>query len=272
MNKNYINNITSEANKALLDNIDLLNLVSRKIGCKDANEAKQITYESFLNSYPLWNQSKYELSTFICTVVKWNAIRSARQGGFNIYLPMYVHDIWTQLSRGSLDGTLEEFNKLCAKKVCPFCHLKEETYLRVVDLYYNGKLHRKITDNMLEELEAKQISKENVLSEPEVFTEDALTKINVNKFLDCLTAEQKFIIESYYGLIDNKPETLEEIGSKLNLSKERIRTRKIQALAKMHNIAKKGNKKLTSERMVAAYLNELNRKSNKKKGYLYGTN
>lgn len=256
--------MTEEANKALLNNINLLNIISHKIGCKDSNEAKQITYESFLRTYPEWDKTRGNLSTFICTVVRWAAIKLARQNHLEVRVPNYIEDIWVRLSRGSLDGTMEEFDDLKANGIHPFKHIQRENYAKILDFYFNGQIRRAFTDNMLDEFEEEDRTGVNDnLTKPETSAEEALSKERLNKFLDYLSTEHRYIIENYYGLNGNEPKTLEEMGNKLNLSKERIRTKKIQALAKMHNIAKYGDEKLTSERMVTIYLNKL---SNNKKG------
>ena len=52
--------------------------------------------------------------------------------------------------------------------------------------------------------------------------------------LDILDSREKGIISEYFGL-SGKPKTLEEIGSGLNLTKERVRQIKEKALRKLRN-------------------------------------
>lgn len=62
-----------------------------------------------------------------------------------------------------------------------------------------------------------------------------LQKDVVNKLLKVLSKREKEIIESYYGLGLNEELTLFEIGKKYNLSSERVRQIKIQALKKLRS-------------------------------------
>ena len=48
-----------------------------------------------------------------------------------------------------------------------------------------------------------------------------------------LPDREKFVIENAFGLNGNEPKTLEEIGKEMNISRERVRQLKEQALLRM---------------------------------------
>lgn len=60
-------------------------------------------------------------------------------------------------------------------------------------------------------------------------------KVVVEKLLVNLDEREKLIIEEYYGLNDGKEKNLEEIGSKLGISMERVRQIKKKILFKMRS-------------------------------------
>jgi RNA polymerase primary sigma factor len=66
---------------------------------------------------------------------------------------------------------------------------------------------------------------------------DEKVKVELNKTLDVLDEREKMIIESYFGVnTDCEPMTLEAIGEKYSLTKERIRQIKEKAIRKLrHN-------------------------------------
>jgi len=60
----------------------------------------------------------------------------------------------------------------------------------------------------------------------------------ISKALSLLTKREKFIIEQRFGLCGDKKKTLESIGKKLKVTRERIRQIESAALAKLKNILK----------------------------------
>ena len=60
----------------------------------------------------------------------------------------------------------------------------------------------------------------------------------INKALSKLSEQEAEVIKLYFGLEDDQPMTLEEIGDKFNLTRERIRQIKEKALRKLRNSKK----------------------------------
>ncbi len=56
--------------------------------------------------------------------------------------------------------------------------------------------------------------------------------------LDKLSERESYILGMYFGLDDNRPHTLEEIGEKLNISRERVRQIKERATKKLKEMTK----------------------------------
>lgn len=56
---------------------------------------------------------------------------------------------------------------------------------------------------------------------------------SLSELMDCLEKREQQILILYFGLYGNKESTLDEIGSEMNLTKERVRQIKDKALVKM---------------------------------------
>ena len=57
----------------------------------------------------------------------------------------------------------------------------------------------------------------------------------INKALSKLSEQEAEVIKLYFGLEDDQPMTLEEIGDKFNLTRERIRQIKEKAIRRLRN-------------------------------------
>lgn len=84
-----------------------------------------------------------------------------------------------------------------------------------------------INDNFIEynDIDHEQIEIKNIIS----------------ILMDDLNERERFILTKYYGLENNKPLTLEEIGNELDLTKERVRQILVKVFKKMRSEALKLN-------------------------------
>lgn len=67
----------------------------------------------------------------------------------------------------------------------------------------------------------------------ETYAESIEFSNEVNEFLNILTDREKIVIKLRFGLLDGKPRTLEAVGKKLSVTRERIRQIEAKAIKKM---------------------------------------
>jgi len=72
-------------------------------------------------------------------------------------------------------------------------------------------------------------------SSPEETASQSLLKDEVRRVLDCLSPKERRVLELRFGLLDQRPRTLEEVGREFQLTRERIRQIEIQALRKLRH-------------------------------------
>ncbi len=65
--------------------------------------------------------------------------------------------------------------------------------------------------------------------------------IEVRKLLDVLTPREVIVVDLYHGLTNGRPQTLEEIGGQLKLTRERVRQIHEKALRKLRFASRKAN-------------------------------
>ena len=64
---------------------------------------------------------------------------------------------------------------------------------------------------------------------------------DLSDVLSVLNPREYAILEAYFGLNDNTPLTLEEIGERFGLTRERVRQTKQKTLAKLRNVSGSSN-------------------------------
>ena len=68
---------------------------------------------------------------------------------------------------------------------------------------------------------------------PEDITENSMLKDDVNKLLCTLSEREQEVVKMRFGLDDGRPKTLEEIGNRFSVTRERIRQIEARALHKL---------------------------------------
>ncbi|MBD3422311.1 MAG: sigma-70 family RNA polymerase sigma factor [Chitinivibrionales bacterium] len=84
-----------------------------------------------------------------------------------------------------------------------------------------------------EETSLIDLMKDKRSEQPDLNTNEESLKDNVNQWLNVLETREKEIIRLYYGLDGIIPHTLDEIGSRFNLTRERVRQVKKNGLKRL---------------------------------------
>ncbi len=78
-------------------------------------------------------------------------------------------------------------------------------------------------------------------AEPVAILEDNDLKSNIEKWLNMLTDKQREVLARRFGLLHFEPQTLEEVGNEIGLTRERVRQIQVEALRRLREILREQN-------------------------------
>lgn len=82
---------------------------------------------------------------------------------------------------------------------------------------------------------------DDVGAEPVAVLEDNDLKSNIEKWLNMLTEKQREVLARRFGLLHFEPQTLEEVGNEIGLTRERVRQIQVEALRRLREILREQN-------------------------------
>ena len=89
---------------------------------------------------------------------------------------------------------------------------------------------------------------DEVTRSPQQIAEEVLLQRDVAEVLECLNPRQRLVLQLRFGLGNGTPHTLAEVGTQLNISRERVRQLENEALRKLRRVG---------VQRLAAYTSEL---------------
>ena len=82
---------------------------------------------------------------------------------------------------------------------------------------------------------------DDTASEPVAVLEDHDLKTNIEKWLGMLADKQRDVLARRFGLLHYEPQTLEEVGNEIGLTRERVRQIQVEALKRLREILRENN-------------------------------
>lgn len=171
-----------------------------------------------------------KFSTYATFWIKQSIFRYISSNKGVIRYPVYIYDNLAKIKKViakyklkySYEPSLEEVaaeTELKIKDIKRYLKLNDVTFNSLDDSYgETGDLHSIIADE-------NGYIEENLILESD--------KKKLLKTLDILGAKEKLIIIHRFGLLDNEILTLDILGKKMNLTRERIRQLQVRALNKL---------------------------------------
>ena len=189
-----------------------------------------------INKFDITRENRF--STYATIWIKQQINRAIDDLGKGVRTPTHFNEQIEKIKKVETMLLQKDGEKPTRKKLAKALGLKEkqlENILQLnrqcVSLNSSTNLDDEDSDELGDFIESDEKSPENIVIEENLSTE-------VNKLLNILSERERNIIKLRYGLEGGEKETLESIGSKYGVTRERIRQIEAKALNKLRNSKK----------------------------------
>lgn len=176
----------------------------------------------------------FKFSTYATYWIKQAISRAVMDQSRNIRIPVHTIELISSIKKVEREFMQENGRAPKEKEVAAALNIDikkiKEAYLWMKDTTSLDIIIGDDEDTTI----GSFIEDENALSSFAAVEENSKNEI-IYKVLDTLDDREKAVIEKRFGIKQTKPETLDEIGKELGLSRERIRQIESAALRKLRN-------------------------------------
>jgi len=184
----------------------------------------------------------FRFSTYATWWIKQSIMRSIADQARTIRLPVHIHDQLGSLRKAERELKFDLGRDATKKEV------SERTGLKMDKIDFLNKVSQEAI-SMEHELTSSKIKGsgagmggggltiENLLKDPEQKPVDQasyqMLKEDLSRLICTLNSREQAVVRMRYGLDDGQPKTLEEIGNRFSVTRERIRQIEARALQKL---------------------------------------
>ena len=179
----------------------------------------------------------FKLSTYATWWIRQAVTRALADQSRTIRLPVHMAETIGRMARIQRKLAVELGVEPTIKQLADAMNMSEDKVIEIMQVSRNPAS----LDNPVGEEDDTQLGDfvaDEKLESPEENAERIMLREGIDTLLDTLTEKEKEIIIMRYGLDNGRPQTLEEVGQKYGVTRERIRQIEAKALRKLRNPAK----------------------------------
>ncbi len=192
----------------------------------------------------------YKFSTYATYWIKQAMVRAIVDKGRAIRLPAHINDRLLKVKKVERELTAELGYSPSNEEIGNKLGISAQEVQDIYDMSMNTlSLDTPVSDD--EEVVMSDMIEDTHFTSPTENVAQIDLKEQIMKVLDSLDPREKEVIIRRYGLIDDEPLTLEEVGTLMGLSRERIRQIEEKALRKLRNPIRSNQLKAYMAEMVA---------------------
>lgn len=236
------NNSTDIRNRIILNNIGLIYVAAKKrinlSTCFTFDDLVQEGVIGMIKGIEKYDVSRNtNFSTYAYYWIVQQMDRAIVNNGYLIRLPAYMYEKVNIVSTVEKDY-LAKNREIDVKNLCEEINIDEDEYYQIN--YYKKNYYNLTSLNYTINLDSDESYMEfqDYIPNDDPSVEDivffnALEK-EINEALNTLTPKERDVLELRFGLNGKEPSTLETIGNKYQLTRERIRQIENKALIKLN--------------------------------------
>jgi RNA polymerase sigma factor (sigma-70 family) len=179
-----------------------------------------------------------KFSTYATFWIKQSILRYISSNNKVIRHPVYVYDNLAKIRKFISEYKAKYEREPSIEKIAKATGIKKKDVEKYLEL-------NEVTINSLDEPYGEIGNLYGTIADKSEYIEDKIILESDNetllKALDILDEKEKEIIIHRFGLLDTKPMTLNELGKKLGLTRERVRQLQVRALNKLKGYLKYPN-------------------------------
>lgn len=176
----------------------------------------------------------FRFSTYATYWIKQSISKAIMDQSRNIRIPVHVIELISNIRKFEKTFQQEHGRDPRTSEIAKALSIDEK---KIKQAYYWMKdttsLDVRVGDE--DDVTVGSFVEDKTQSESFMSIEDEERSAAIEKILDTLNDREKVIIKRRFGIGQSRPETLEEIGKSLSLSRERVRQLEASALKKLRN-------------------------------------
>ena len=179
----------------------------------------------------------YKFSTYATWWIRQSITRALADQSRTIRIPVHLIDLRSRIVKASRELLQELGYEPCAEEIAARVNITEEK-VRAILRISKEPLSLEAPAGEDEEIHLRDfIEDKTTLSPIDIVMNDNL-KYHIEQILCTLSAKEQRIIRMRYGIGEDAPHTLEELGEEFDVTRERIRQIEVKAIKKLKYPAK----------------------------------
>lgn len=174
----------------------------------------------------------FKLSTYVTWWIRQAVSRALADQSKTIRIPVHMVETINRLNKEKKKLTTELGHEPTTKQLAKALKMSEEKVEEVIQIAMDPISLDKPVGDEDDSIVADFIADQSAIS-PESNAERVMLKEKIQGFLSKLKERERRVLELRFGINDDHPRTLEEVGKELKVTRERIRQIEDKALKKL---------------------------------------